>query len=318
MEIISLESIRGRLEASLPKTLLYTVAASPSHIGHLKQRLQRWWPGTDSIGDRVEALVKAYLERGDLQRGKNGIVRCVPPYVVARNEEAAVMDLFGNPLVEGQLCRRLEPKACVRYSLEESFPVRRLESTGGAIPLDPLFEEQVAFFTYVDVIERVPPVSQLSMPSPQECPSLPPGGYWEWYTPASRTADFQAGRWVPFQETVEGGKLLRQTAEDPLSQHRNQYYLYAGMRRGRHVHDDEARLWQFAIDHQAGRPIPWQWHDQDGVTVNGWLPLAAATALRVLSTGPVRRQRFHITFPVPASAKEAVQALAVRLGTTLT
>lgn len=317
MQVICSDSIRGMLDASLPKTLLYTVAAAPAHIGHIKQRLQRWWPGTDSIGAEVEAMVEAYLERGDLQRGRSGVIRCVPPYAVARDRETPAMDLFGNPLVEGPLCQHLGPMVSVRYALEGDFPIRRLVSTSGAILLDPLFDEQVAFLTYADVIERVPHVSQLTMPSPQVCAPLPAGGNWECYDPANSTADYQAGRWTPFRESVEGDKLVRQTAADRSSQHGAQYYLYAGMGRGRHIQDDEARLWQLAIDRKVGRLIPWRWHPQEGVTVNGWLPLAAMTVLRVLSNGPVQRQRFHHTFPVPPSAMGAVQALATRLGTAL-
>lgn len=317
MQIISLESIRGNLDASLPRTVLYTIAAAPAHIGHIKQRLQRWWPGTESIADQVESLVEAYLERGDIQRGKNGIIRCVPPYAVARDREASTIHLFGNPLVEGSLSQRLGPAVSIRYALECNFPIRCLESAGGVIPLDPLCEEQVSFFTYAAVIKRVPQVSQLSMPSPRECPLLPAVGNWEWYDPASRNAEYQAGRWAPFSETVEGGKLVRQTAADRSSQHRPQYYLYAGMGRGWHIHDDEARLWQLAIDGKAGRSIPWQWQPEEGVTVNGWLPSVATTVLRVLSSGLVQRQRYLTTFPVPPSAHAAVQALADRLGTVL-
>lgn len=317
MQIIANESLMGRMNTLLARNVLYSLAASPAHIGHLKKRLQRWWPGTDSIGDRVEVLVEAYLERGDIQRGKNGVISCVPPFVVVRDEKASVMELFGNPLVEDQLLKVMGPSVSVRYYLEGDFPYRRLESTIGSPPLGPLFECRVAVFTCLDVVDRVPLVSRLSMPAPQECPSLPATGQWEVYDPTSTSAELQNARWRPFTPAVEGGKLIRQISRDRSERRTIEYYLYAGMGRGRHIHEDEARLWQLAIDWRMNRPVPWKWVDGEGVTINGRVPTAVSTALRLLSSGQIRRHGYQITYPVPTSARDAVVSLVKRLGTKL-
>lgn len=317
MQIVTDEALSSRMLTTLPRVLLFAIAAAPAHIGQLKQRMQRWWPGSSPIGEQVDVLVRAYLERGDVQRRKNGVISCVPPFVVVKDEAASTMELFGNPLIEDVLRELARPSVRVRYFLEGNFPYRRVESRAGTLPISLLSEHGVAVFTYADVIERVPFVSRLSMPSSEECLPLPVDGRWEVYDPTNSSAEFQGGRWMPFEHTVQGGFLVRQVSSDRASGRNIEYYLYAGMGRGRHIDEDEARLWQFAIDWRADRPIPWRWNHGAGVTINGRLPAPVETALRLISTGPIRREKYLITYPVPSSARPAVDSLAIRLGTML-
>lgn len=288
-------------EMHLPQVILRMVASRPGHIGQLKQRIKKWYAGANLECD-VREIVNQFVDRGDLEIGDYGIIRCVPPFLVSPAANATWAELYGNPLVEESLCGL---QATVAYNMHEGSFERRIYLE--TVTHDQLNNMGVPVFYGRDVASRVPYVAQLRMPSPTDCPTFKFVGKWERFDPSQSPL---RSPWVELKPPVFGEHLIRRVEAE-----RHEYYLYVGPNRAIGITSDDAALWRFELSRRAGRAVPWRW--EEGVWIQKPLPQAVARMLRLVSTGPAKHDGRYIFYPVPNEFLKVVEELASRLGTNL-
>lgn len=315
------DQLRARFVSSLPQLVLQLISVEPCHIGQLARRVMALYPGEDSLVEQVHDLVDWYIQRGDVSKGRGGVLRCVPPYIIGEPDGNDEIPLYGDPVVEPEISQSL-PGALVQYrSSDDGFERVIVCPPTDRVELARLLSDLgITIFSYERLLNRafsvLDSVLSIGFPPPSCFGPLPSSsGKWEWYDP-NYAVSHQERRWKPVTDWNANMKLVRWSPSSLGTGVQRRYFLYQRLELVYEITWEEAIAWQYALDAEAGHPVPWQYDSVVGrLEVNGWVPRPVYQVLRLLSRTPVRREGFRTVFLISPSKRELIEDLARGLRT---
>ena len=297
------------------KVLEATLRGEGKREAQIKAELSRWMPQAvtdEGIRRRVGDALGWFKARGDVERGRGGRYRCLPPYLVELPGDGSHthLRLCGDPRAETLLKAALRPFAVrVRHhnpvinadsdAHDASRPSRGWDRVL-AIPTARLSESKricesrgIRVFDRGDLERALPRVSDVAAPPEDALESeAPVSGFWDVYRPNSELPD----RWEASKRwRTVGSRLVRWKPGEGWIEARDcRYFYHGGAGSIAELDADAASLWQLYLDHEASRPRR-AWQNDDELWVPRMLPSATLQWLSLMASEPAApRGRWHV------------------------